>query len=104
MTLFELLHKVSFDDLIPTLKEVYGVEIDIYAYREAFDELNLLRLFSGRTDIFFHKPQRIGQQVFKKIFGAIFAENQYVCPWQNREAAMLQGVHVLGCQRKDTRT
>ena len=43
MTLFELLHKVSFDDLIPTLKEVYGVETDIYAYREAFDELNLLR-------------------------------------------------------------
>mgnify|MGYP004562759993 FL=1 len=43
MTLFELLHKVSFDDLIPTLKEVYDVETDIYAYREAFDELNLLR-------------------------------------------------------------
>ena len=43
MTLSELLHSVSFDDLIPTLKEVYGVETDIYAYREAFDELNLLR-------------------------------------------------------------
>ena len=43
MTLSELLHKVSFDDLIPTLKEVYDVETDIYAYREAFDELNLLR-------------------------------------------------------------
>lgn len=43
MTLFELLHRVSFDDLIPTLKEVYDVETDIYAYREAFDELNLLR-------------------------------------------------------------
>lgn len=42
MTLSELLHSVSFDDLIPTLKEVYGVETDIYAYREAFDELNLL--------------------------------------------------------------
>lgn len=40
MTLSELLHSVSFDDLIPTLKEVYGVETDIYAYREAFDELN----------------------------------------------------------------
>ena len=38
MTLSELLHSVSFDDLIPTLKEVYGVETDIYA-----DELNLLR-------------------------------------------------------------
>lgn len=37
----ELLHSVSFDDLTPTLKEVYGVETDIYAYREAFDELNL---------------------------------------------------------------
>mgnify|MGYP007088293570 FL=1 len=49
MTLFELLHKVSFDDLIPTLKEVYGVETDIYAYREAFDELNLLRP-TGRGD------------------------------------------------------
>lgn len=45
MTLSELLHSVSFDDLIPTLKEVYGVETDIYAYREAFDELNLLLLF-----------------------------------------------------------
>lgn len=44
MTLSELLHSVSFDDLIPTLKEVYGVETDIYAYREAFDELNLLLL------------------------------------------------------------
>ena len=43
MTLSELLHSVSFDDLIPTLKEVYDVETDIYAYREAFDELNLLR-------------------------------------------------------------
>ncbi len=42
MTLFELLHKVSFDDLIPTLKDVYDVEADIYAYREAFDELSLL--------------------------------------------------------------
>ena len=49
MTLFELLHKVSFDDLIPTLKEVYDVETDIYAYREAFDELNLLRP-TGRGD------------------------------------------------------
>ncbi len=45
MTLSELLHSVSFDDLIPTLKEVYGVETDIYAYRDAFDELNLLLLF-----------------------------------------------------------
>ena len=43
MTLFELLHRVSFDDLIPTLKEEYDVDTDIYAYREAFDELNLLR-------------------------------------------------------------
>lgn len=49
MTLSELLHSVSFDDLIPTLKEVYGVETDIYAYREAFDELNLLLLFVART-------------------------------------------------------
>lgn len=49
MTLSELLHSVSFDDLIPTLKEVYGVETDIYAYREAFDELNLLRPI-GRDD------------------------------------------------------
>lgn len=43
MTLSELLHSVSFDDLTPTLKKVYDVETDIYAYREAFDELNLLR-------------------------------------------------------------
>ena len=43
MTLSELLRNVSFDDLIPTLKDVYDVETDIYAYREAFDELNLLR-------------------------------------------------------------
>lgn len=49
MTLSELLHSVSFDDLTPTLKEVYGVETDIYAYREAFDELNLLRPI-GRDD------------------------------------------------------
>ena len=49
MTLSELLHSVSFDDLIPTLKEVYDVETDIYAYREAFDELNLLRPI-GRDD------------------------------------------------------
>ena len=49
MTLSELLHSVSFDDLIPTLKNVYGVETDIYAYREAFDELNLLRPI-GRDD------------------------------------------------------
>lgn len=44
MTLSELLHSVSFDDLIPTLKKVYDVETDIYAYREAFDEMNLLLL------------------------------------------------------------
>lgn len=31
MTLFELIHKVSFDDLIPTLKEEYDVDTDIYA-------------------------------------------------------------------------
>lgn len=49
MTLSELLHSVSFDDLLPTLKEVYGVETDIYAYREAFDELNLLLLFVAWT-------------------------------------------------------
>ena len=49
MTLSELLHSVSFDDLIPTLKKVYDVETDIYAYREAFDELNLLRPI-GRDD------------------------------------------------------
>ena len=49
MTLFELLHKVSFDDLIPTLKDVYDVETDIYAYREAFDELSLLRP-TGNSD------------------------------------------------------
>lgn len=49
MTLSELLHSVSFDDLTPTLKEVYGVETDIYAYREAFDELNLLLLFVAQT-------------------------------------------------------
>ena len=47
MTLSELLHSVSFDDLIPTLKEVYGVETDIYAYRDAFDELNLLPVVRG---------------------------------------------------------
>ena len=40
MTLYELLHKVSFDELIPTLEEVYDVK-DIYSYREAFDELML---------------------------------------------------------------
>ena len=49
MTLSELLHSVSFDDLTPTLKKVYDVETDIYAYREAFDELNLLRPI-GRDD------------------------------------------------------
>ena len=43
MTLSELLCNVSFDDLIPTLKDVYDVDSDLYAYREAFDELNLLR-------------------------------------------------------------
>lgn len=43
MTLSELLCNVSFDDLIPTLKDVYDVDSDFYAYREAFDELNLLR-------------------------------------------------------------
>lgn len=30
MTLFELLHKVSFEALIPTLKDVYNEENDIY--------------------------------------------------------------------------
>lgn len=49
MTLSELLHSVSFDDLTPTLKKVYDVETDIYAYREAFDELNLLLLFVAWT-------------------------------------------------------
>lgn len=49
MTLSELLHSVSFDDLTPTLKKVYDVETDIYAYRDAFDELNLLLLFVAQT-------------------------------------------------------
>lgn len=49
MTLSELLHSVPFDDLIPTLKKVYDVETDIYAYRDAFDELNLLLLFVAQT-------------------------------------------------------
>ena len=35
MTLYELLHNVSFDELIPTLKGVYDVK-DIYSYREAY--------------------------------------------------------------------
>ena len=63
MTLFELLHKVSFDDLIPTLKEVYDVETDIYAYREAFDELNLLRP-TGRGDGDY-KPATLYESIFK---------------------------------------
>lgn len=40
MTLYELLRRVSFDDLIPTLKRVYDVK-GIYSYKEAFDELML---------------------------------------------------------------
>lgn len=40
---------MSFDDLTPTLKKVYDVETDIYAYRDAFDELNLLLLFVAQT-------------------------------------------------------
>lgn len=52
MTLFELIHKVSFDDLIPTLKEEYDVDTDIYAYREAFDEISLLRPTRLATGIF----------------------------------------------------
>ena len=40
MTLHELLLKVSFNELIPTLKRVYDVK-DIYSYREAFNELML---------------------------------------------------------------
>ena len=63
MTLFELLHKVSFDDLIPTLKEVYDVETDIYAYREAFDELNLLRP-TGRGDGDY-RPATLYESIFK---------------------------------------
>ena len=63
MTLFELLHKVSFDDLIPTLKEVYDVETDIYAYREAFDELNLL-CPTGRGDGDY-RPATLYESIFK---------------------------------------
>ena len=48
MTLYELLHKVSFDELIPTLEGVYAVK-DIYSYREAFDEL-MLNEAAGQTD------------------------------------------------------
>ena len=48
MTLFELLHNVSFDELIPTLEGVYAVK-DIYSYREAFDEL-MLNEAAGQTD------------------------------------------------------
>ena len=48
MTLFELLHNVSFDELITTLKGVYDVK-DIYSYREAFDEL-MLNEAAGQTD------------------------------------------------------
>ena len=48
MTLYELLHKVSFDELIPTLEGVYDVK-DIYSYREAFDEL-MLNEAAGQTD------------------------------------------------------
>ena len=48
MTLYELLRKVSFDELIPTLEGVYDVK-DIYSYREAFDEL-MLNEAAGQTD------------------------------------------------------
>lgn len=48
MILSELLLKVSFDELIPTLKGVYDVK-DIYSYREAFDEL-MLNEAAGQTD------------------------------------------------------
>ena len=48
MTLSELLRKVSFDELIPTLKGVYDVK-DIYSYGEAFDEL-MLKEAAGQTD------------------------------------------------------
>ena len=48
MTLSELLRKVSFDELIPTLEGVYDVK-DIYSYREAFDEL-MLNEAAGQTD------------------------------------------------------
>lgn len=40
MTFYELLHKVPFDGLIPTLKSLDAGEI--YPYREAFDELMLI--------------------------------------------------------------
>lgn len=48
MTLYELLRKVSFDELIPTLKGEYDVK-DICSYREAFDEL-MLNEVTGQTD------------------------------------------------------
>ena len=47
MTLYELLRRVSFDELIPTLKGEYDVK-DIYSYRGAFDELMLTEA-AGRT-------------------------------------------------------
>lgn len=42
MKLFELLHQIDFDSMIPTLRKDLKVKSEIYPYREAFDELMLL--------------------------------------------------------------
>lgn len=88
MTLSELLHSVSFDDLIPTLKEVYGVETGIYAYREAFDELNLLLLFVARTRCGLYimnnevcvAPKCLTMNVMNMLSGADIHTGLYILP------------------------
>ena len=42
MKLFELMHQVDFDSMLPTLRKDLKVKSGIYSYREAFDELMLL--------------------------------------------------------------
>ena len=42
MKLFDLVHQIDFDSMIPTLKKDLKVKSGLYSFREAFDELMLL--------------------------------------------------------------
>ena len=66
MTVKELIMEVEFDDLLPYLKEIIVGHFDnIYAFREAYDILRGMELFSSAYRLLALLP--IAKKVTQKI-------------------------------------
>ena len=68
MTLKELIMQVSFDELLPTLKTlIHGNENSLYAFREAYDRLRLMK-----PDLDFEGAIHVGW------CGGLFGEDKWI--------------------------